>query len=156
MTNESKILAPLVPGEFWPAADRPTIYFIGVTTHQSTIMQMFPAWAEYLGIGDATVRGMNFPPNDRPEHYRRAVEFIRDDPLAQGALVTTHKLNVLRASRDLFDELDEFATLMHEVSSIAKRDGKLLGHAKDAITSGLSLNSIIGNGYWTNSRADLM
>ena len=33
-------------------AMRPTFYFIGVTTAQSSIMKVFPAWAEYLGLGD--------------------------------------------------------------------------------------------------------
>jgi len=145
---------PLIPGEPWPPARRPTLVFIGVTTHQSSIMRIFPRWARVLGLGDAEIRGMNFPLHDRPEHYRRAVQSIKDDPLTRGALVTTHKLDVLAASRDLFDELDEFATLMQEVSSIAKRGTRLVGHAKDAINSGLAVESIVGPGYWERARAE--
>ena len=79
------------------------MYFIGVTTHQSSIMKVFPRWAEYLGLGDVVIQGMNFRWHDEPENYRRAVEFIKHDPLSLGALVTTHKLDLLRACRDQFD-----------------------------------------------------
>src|SRR5690606_19977677 len=40
---------------------------------------------------------------------------------------------------DLFDELDDFARACGEISSIAKRDGSLLGHAKDPLTARLAL-----------------
>lgn len=33
-------------------ATRPTLYFIGVPTGQSSIVQVFPQWAKYLGLGD--------------------------------------------------------------------------------------------------------
>jgi shikimate 5-dehydrogenase len=69
----------LVPDEPFPAAEKPTMYFIGVTTHQSSIMKVFPRWAEFLGLGDVVIRGMNFAWHDKPENYRRAVEFIRRD-----------------------------------------------------------------------------
>jgi len=32
------------------------MYFIGVTTHQSSIMKVFPRWAVYLGLGDVVIR----------------------------------------------------------------------------------------------------
>ena len=53
------------------------MYFIGVTTHQSSIMKVFPRWAEYLGLGDVAIQGMNFRWHDEPENYRRAVAFIK-------------------------------------------------------------------------------
>lgn len=31
-------------------AEKPTFYFIGVTTEQSSIMRVFPKWAELLGL----------------------------------------------------------------------------------------------------------
>ena len=34
----------------YPAATQPTFYFIGVTTAQSSIMRVFPAWARHLGL----------------------------------------------------------------------------------------------------------
>jgi shikimate 5-dehydrogenase len=37
-------------------ATQPTLYFIGVTTGKSSIMKVFPAWAEYLGLKDMMTR----------------------------------------------------------------------------------------------------
>jgi len=135
-------------------ADTPTMYFIGVSTTKSMIMRVFPAWARALGFGDCRIRGIDLRLHDAPERYREVVSFIRDDALSLGALVTTHKIDLHHACRDMFDELDDFATLMGEVSSIAKRDGRLFGAAKDPISSGLSVESIVPAGHWARSKAD--
>jgi shikimate 5-dehydrogenase len=137
-------------------ATRPTMYFIGVTTHQSSIMKIFPRWAEYLDLGEVHLQGVNFPRHDSPVNYRRLVQFIRDDPLSLGALVTTHKLSLFHAARDLFDEVDDFASLMGEVSSISKVDGRLVGHAKDPITSGLALEAFLPPDYWQRTGAQAL
>ncbi len=150
------ILPPLDPEGDWPTPDRPTMYFIGVTTHQSSIMRVFPLWAEYLNLGDVALQGINFPLHDSPARYRRAVEFIKQQPLARGALVTTHKLDLYQASGDLFDEVDEFARLMQEVSSIYKDGDRLIGHAIDPINSGLSIETILGAGYWERTAAEVL
>ena len=39
------------------AAERRTLYFIGVTTGSSSIMKVFPAWAEHLGL-NAVIKGI--------------------------------------------------------------------------------------------------
>ncbi|MFB3883330.1 MAG: shikimate dehydrogenase [Armatimonadota bacterium] len=135
-------------------AARPTIYFIGVTTKQSSIMRVFPEWARYLGLGDCAIAGMDFAPHDAPEAYREAVSFIKRDHHSLGALVTTHKVDLLRACRDLFGELDPYAALLGEVSSISKRDGLLVGHAKDPITSGLALEAFVPPGHWERTGAE--
>jgi len=132
------------------------MYFIGVTTHQSSIMKVFPCWAEYLGLGDVVLQGMNFHWHDEPANYRRAVTFIKDDPLSLGALVTTHKIDLLRACRDLFDRLDPLADLTHEISSISKDGGQLVGHAKDPITSGLALDAFLPDGHWERTGAEAL
>lgn len=133
-------------------ATRRTMYFIGVTTAKSSIMRVFPRWAEHLGL-DAVMRGIDFPPNAEPAAYREAVAFIKDDPLSLGALVTTHKMNLLRASRELFDALDPYALTLGEVSSISKRSGRLVGHAKDPITAGASYEAIVPAGHWAGGGA---
>lgn len=102
-------------------ATQPTLYFIGVTTGKSSIMKVFPAWAEYLGLKDAVIKGIDFKLHDEPEAYREAVEFIRNDPLSMGALVTTHKIDLFHACRDMFDVIDPHALLMDETSCISKR-----------------------------------
>jgi shikimate 5-dehydrogenase len=136
-------------------ATQPTLYFIGVTTTKSSIMKVFPAWAEFLGLKDAVIKGIDFKLHDDPAAYRAAVEFIRDDPLSLGALVTTHKIDLYAACKDLFDVIDPHATLMGETSCISKRDGKLICHAKDPISSGLSIDSFLGNGYFEKTGAEL-
>jgi len=138
----------------------PTMYFIGVTTTQSSIMRVFPAWAEYLQL-DATISGIDLPMGADPESYREVVRFIADDPLSLGALVTTHKLDIVSAARDLFTGFGDDARLLHEISSISKRGAgpgrtELWGDAMDPITSGLALEAIVSDDYWSVSGGDLV
>lgn len=149
------VLPATVPGALEPA-DRPTILFIGVTTGKSSIMNVFPRWAEYLKLGEVAIRGVDCKLHDDPQAYRRVVEHIRRDPLTRGALVTTHKIDLLHACRDLFDELDEYAVLTGEVSSISKRNGKLIGHAKDPITSGLALEAFLPVDHWSRTGGQML
>ena len=134
----------------------PTLYFIGVTTGKSSIMKVFPRWAEALGLDGAVIDGMDFPPHADGQAYRAAVRHIKADELALGALVTTHKIDLLVACRDLFDDLDPYARLMGEISCISKRDGKLIGHAKDPITSGLALEAFLPADYWQSTGGEVL
>ena len=136
-------------------AVKPTFYFIGVTTAKSSIMKVFPAWAQELGLGDVQIKGIDFPLHADPSSYRQAVAFIRDDPFSCGALVTTHKIDLFNAARDLFDVVDPLAAFMRETSCISKRDGKLICHAKDPISSGLAIDGFLGHGYFTRTNAEL-
>lgn len=136
-------------------ARKPTIYFIGMTTGKSSIMKVFPRWAEHLRLGDVAIQGIDCKWHDDPAVYRRAVEFIKSDPLSLGALVTTHKIDLLTACRDLFEHLDPYAQLMGEISCISKRGGQLRGHAKDPITSGLSLEAFLPGGHWRETGAEV-
>jgi shikimate 5-dehydrogenase len=167
-------------------ATRPTMYFIGVTTGKSSIMQVFPKWAAHLGLGAVAIRGIDCKWHDDPAVYRHVVTFIKHDPLSLGALVTTHKIDLLTACRDLFDELDPYAGLLGEVSGIAKREkgdrhllpvapgdtapaeGRglqtkgacplfhLCGYAKDPITSGLSLEAFLPADHWRKTGGDTL
>lgn len=145
------------PDTCYPPATVPTMYFIGVTTGKSSIMKVFPRWARHLGLGgpeEVHLRGIDCRVHDDPAAYRRIVEHIRADPLCRGALVTTHKIDLLKACRDMFDELDGFASLMGEVCSISKRDGRLIGRAIDSITSGLSLEAFLPGDHWAKTGAE--
>lgn len=135
-------------------ATKPTIYFIGVTTGKSSIMRVFPKWAEALGL-DADIKGIDFKPHSPAEDYREAVEFIKNDPLSMGALVTTHKIDLYNACKDLFEYLDPFALKLGEISSISKKNGQLRGHAKDPISSGLALEHFVPENYWKNYDGDV-
>lgn len=144
-----------VDTQFEPAR-QPTMYFIGVTTGKSSIMNVFPCWAKHLGLDDAVIRGIDCRWHDDPAVYRHVVDFIRQDPLSLGALVTTHKIDLLKACRDMFDQLDPYAQLMGEVSSISKDGGQLVGHAKDPISSGLALEAFLPAGHWSETGAEAL
>ena len=134
----------------------PTFYFIGVTTGKSSIMKVFPLWMKVLGREDVIMEGVDCKIHDDPEEYRKAVAQIKYDPLSLGALVTTHKIDLLTAARDMFDYLDPYAMITDEVSSISKLEGRLEGHAKDPLTSGASLDAIIEKGYFARTKGDVL
>ncbi|MFZ2636191.1 MAG: shikimate dehydrogenase [Rectinemataceae bacterium] len=136
-------------------ADRPTFYFIGVTTEKSSIMKVFPKWAEYLGLGDTPIKGIDCKHHDDAAVYREVVRFIKNDPGSVGALVTTHKIDLLNAAKSMFDYLDPYAELLGEISSISKRGSALRGHAKDPITSGLSMEAFVPENHWRDTGAEL-
>jgi shikimate 5-dehydrogenase len=136
-------------------ATRPTLYFIGVSTANSSIMRVFPAWAQFLGLTDAAIQGFDFPLHAEPALYRDAVAFIKQDPLSLGALVTTHKIDLFAACRDLFDAVDPHAALMEETSCLSKRDGGLICHAKDPISSGLTLDGFLPEGHFARTGGEM-
>jgi shikimate 5-dehydrogenase len=137
-------------------ATNPTIYFIGVTTAQSSILKIFPHWAQVLGLGEAEVKGVDFPLHAPREAYRAIVEFIRDDPHSCGALVTTHKVDLFHACRDLFADIDPLARSTNETSCLSKRpnDHALVCHAKDPVSAGLALEAFLPASTWAERSAD--
>jgi len=138
-----------------PATEK-TLYFIGVTTGQSSIMQVYPRWAkEALGLGDTVIKGIDMEIHAPQEDYRKVVEFIKNDALSIGALVTTHKIDLYDASKDLFEYLDPYAKMFGELSSISKKEGRLEGYAKDPISSGLTLDSFVPANYWAEKGGEL-
>lgn len=139
---------------FTPAL-QPTLYFIGVTTGKSSIMKVFPAWARFLGLADAVIKGLDFPLHAESAAYRAAVDFIHRDPLSLGALVTTHKIDLYRACRDMFDSVDPYAALMGETSCLSKRNGALVCHAKDPISSGLALDGFLPEDHFARTDAQV-
>lgn len=126
----------------------PTFSFIGVTTAGSSSMKVFPAWMREIGREEVAIEGVDCRIHDDPGVYRSVVARIREDPNSLGGLVTTHKIDLLEAARDMFDYLDPYATTTGEVSSISKRGGRLEGHAKDPITVGLSLDTLVPRGHF--------
>ncbi|MGH8874469.1 MAG: shikimate dehydrogenase, partial [Acidimicrobiia bacterium] len=121
--------------------------FIGVTTGHSSIMSLFPRWAEALGL-EATIEGRDVPIGAEAEAYRRAVGEVARHEGVTGALVTTHKVAVYRHARDLFCDVDRWADVCGEVSCISKGEEGLVGYAKDPITAWKALEEQVGPGYW--------
>lgn len=134
----------------------PTFYFIGVTTAESSMMKIFPHWMAALGRPETVLAGYDCKIHDEPERYRQIVAHIKAEPLALGALITTHKLDLLAAARDLFDELDPYAQLCDEVSCIAKEEGKLVGYAIDPVADGRALEGILGKGYFGRTKGSVL
>ena len=134
----------------------PTFYFVGVTTSKSSIMKVFPLWMKVLGREEVVMEGIDCPIHADPEVYRSAVAQMKFDPLSLGALVTTHKIDLLNAARDMFEYLDPYAQITGEVSSISKLDGRLEGHAKDPLTSGASLDAIIDKEYFARTGGEVL
>lgn len=130
--------------------------FVGVTTGSSSIMKVFPLWADILGLPTRTLVGHDLPMDADPAVYRSMVEQIRDDANHRGALVTTHKMNVYAAASDLFDELDPFAVSCSEISSISKRGDRLIGRAKDPITVDLALNDFLPADHFARTGAEVV
>lgn len=124
------------------------MYFIGVSTTKSSINRVFPLWAEHLGLDSCELKGIDFKLHDEPERYREAVEFIKNDPLSLGGLVTTHKMDLCAACSDQFDVLEPLSESMGEVSSLYKRDGKLCARAADPWTVGYSVESFLPENHW--------
>lgn len=132
-----------------------TLYFIGVSTSQSSIMKVFPLWAQAWEL-DAEIKGIDIALNAAPEVYYSVVKQLKEYPLAMGALVTSHKLDVFKSANELFAEFDEYALLCNEVSCISKKNNSLIGHAKDPITSGLALDNFMPAKHWQNSKGELL
>ena len=130
--------------------------FFGVSTGKSAIMRVFPAWAEHLGLGDVVMSGHDLPVHADPAEYRAVVERVKAEPLDLGGLVTTHKIDLFQACRDMFDTIDPHAELTGEASCLSKRDGLFRAHAKDPISSGRSLDEFIPSGHWSDSGAHVL
>jgi len=124
------------------------MYFIGVSTSRSSIMKVFPLWMVELQRVGTRIEGVDLKLHDDPRAYRAAVAQIKEDPLSLGALVTSHKISLLEAAGDLFDFIDPYAQVCGEVSCISKGASGLEGHAKDPITAGASLDSMLGQAYF--------
>lgn len=142
-TSRSDPAADPQAGPLAAAGHTDRMTFIGVSTASSSIMRVFPLWAEALGLTGTTLDGEDIPLDAPPERYRASVAALRDDPDRAGALVTTHKMAMYDAAAELFDGLDDFARACGEISSISKRDGRLLGHAKDPLTVRLALDEFL-------------
>jgi shikimate 5-dehydrogenase len=133
-----------------------SFYFIGVTTTKSSIMKLFPLWMDELGFSDIKIYPYDLKIHDIHSNYRQAVAQIKYDEGCFGALVTTHKMDLYSASKDMFNYLDQYALLLHEVSCISKRNGHLEGYAKDPLSAGASYDNFIEKGYYRKTGAHVL
>ena len=117
---------------------------------------MFPAWAEELGLGDIRLVGRDLPIHAPRRQYRDLVQSIKSDEHARGALITTHKIDLFEACRDLFDGIDETADLCGETSCLYKRDGLLRAQATDPTAAGRSLAEFLPEDHWAGTPGEVL
>jgi shikimate 5-dehydrogenase len=139
-----------------PPESLDTFTFVGVTTKQSAATRLFPAWAHVLGLSDVRLVGCDLPVHADSRRYRDVVERIKSDVHARGALVTTHKIDLFEACRDLFDGIDENAELCGETSCLSKRGGLLYARATDPITAGRSLDEFLAADHWRKTAGEVL
>lgn len=138
-----------------PAGGSERFYFVGVSTSGSTMMRLFPVWAQQLDLG-AEVVGRDLEIGAPPDRIREVVTELASDPRARGGLVTTHKIAVFDHASDLFADIDPFAQLCGEISCLSKRAGDLVGHAKDPITAARALDEVLDAEYFTATGPDVL
>lgn len=136
--------------------EQPTFYFVGVTTGKSSINKLFPLWMEIFGRPELKLEGIDCKIHDEPEVYRQVVAQVKYDPNSIGGLITTHKMDLFAAAREMFDGFNDLAEITEEISCMSKMEGRLEGHAFDPITAGQSLNAIIDPGYFGRTGGEVL
>jgi len=125
--------------------------FWGVQTGGSMSLRCFPNWTQVLNIDGACLRGVDLPIDGSLDAHYEAIECIKDDPRIYGALVTSHKLSVVRAAGQLIDCYTDTATLTGEVSALYKRQGQLWGHAVDPENCGYAIENFLPKDWWVQN-----
>ncbi|MEW2330604.1 hypothetical protein AB0880_22655 [Micromonospora chersina] len=122
-----------------------TVWFVGVSTGKSLIHEAFPIWMGDLGL-DVRLVGRDVPLAAPAEVYRAMMtELARSDDLL-GAVITTHKVALLREAGDLVDWLDPLAAECGEVNALRREAGRLAGFARDPISIGRVVDEIWPDG----------
>ena len=118
---------------------RPRVLFVGISTGGSLAHRAFPRWMELLGA-DAVLESADLAPGSGERAYRELVRRIRDDDGILGAVITSHKLAVHRAARDLLAPGDPYVDALGEVNAIAGATA----HARDPLAVAAVLPRITG------------
>ena len=111
---------------------------------------------DVLGRPDVVLEGYDLKIHDARQAYRDAVAQVKYDPQSVGGIVTTHKIDMYEFARDMFEYFDPYAQIGGEISCISKQEDRLEGHAFDPITSGLSLDALIGKKYFARTSGNVL
>ncbi|MFI6760905.1 shikimate dehydrogenase family protein [Micromonospora sp. NPDC050417] len=123
----------------------PTLWFVGVSTARSLIHKAFPLWMADLGL-DLRLVGRDLPLAAPVEAYRSLIsELVANDEVV-GAVVTSHKVALLRAAGDLVHRLDPMAAACGEINAVRRDHGWLTGFARDPISVGRVVDEIWPDG----------
>lgn len=133
--------------------NKPTMFFIGVTTHNSFVNKVFNDWIRIINK-DAELIGINLDIDCAANDYSKIVTFLKSEPLALGSLVTTHKVRLYNYANQLFDELPETCSEFKEIGCIYKNGNSLCGEVTDLLTVKEALNVFLKQDYFKNMSSD--
>ena len=119
-------------------------------------MRLFPAWAKELGLRDVQLVGHDLPIHASRQLYRDLVQRIKSDEHARGALITTHKIDLFEACRDLFDRIDESSLQCGETSCLSKRGHLLCARATDTVSAGKALDEFLPADYFQGTGGEVL
>ena len=112
------------------------MWFVGVSTGASLVHRAFPAWLADLGRGGVRLRGRDLPLGTPAADYRSLLAELAARADTVGAVVTSHKLALVRAGADLFASLDPVARVTGEVNAVRRGPAGLVGFARDPLSVG--------------------
>jgi shikimate dehydrogenase len=118
-----------------------TVWFVGVSTEGSFIHLAMPRWRPLL-TGDVSVRGRDLPLDAPADAYRALLHDLGRDGTAVGAVVTSHKVALYGAARDLFAGLDDLAVACGEINAVRRTSDGLFGFARDPVSVGRVVDRI--------------
>ncbi len=117
------------------------VVFVGVSTGQSAVHQVWPTWQPLLGT-TCGLRGADLRLAADDGSYVGLLDRLRQDDRVVGAVVTAHKTRIFEAGKDCFSHLDRLSLACREVNSIRRTDAGLWGWARDPISVGRVVDRI--------------
>jgi shikimate 5-dehydrogenase len=117
------------------ADSRQAVWFLGVSTGASVIHRALPRWGALVGR-PLRCRGVDLPLHAGPDDYMGFCDRLVAAPDAVGAVVTTHKAALYRATRARFARLDPLADETGEINAIRSNRSGLRGWARDPVSVG--------------------
>jgi len=124
--------------------DKPSMFFIGVTTHNSFINKVFEHWLAILNKNIELI-GVNLELNCDPKEYQLVLDRIERNPFVLGALVTTHKVRIFNHCKEYFNNLPKTCHDFKEIGCIYKEGPNLQGEVTDLYSVKDALKALLEN-----------
>lgn len=132
-----------------------TVYYLGITAHESSGNALFPAWCRRFGV-DARLQCVNLPKDSAPERYHEFMTAVRRDPQAVGLLVTCHKAALHEHCEDAFETLTSDARTLREVGMGRIVDGRVHGDAHDVPALRAEVRRLLGDERWRDGGREVL
>jgi shikimate dehydrogenase len=115
--------------------------FVGLTTASSLVHEAMPLWRPIIGA-PISLAGIDIAVGADHSTYTQALDDLRSNPNAVGAVVTTHKIALFRAAATRFAYLDSLALACREINAIRCTEDGLHGWARDPLSVGRVVDRI--------------